>query len=191
MALYFVFLGLIAIERVGELILSRRNAARAFAAGAIEVGQAHFRVMTVFHTAFLVACVLETWLLQRVFPGTFGYVALAVSIAAQALRYWAIGTLGERWNTRVIVLPTAPVVVGGPYRFVRHPNYVAVIVEMAAIPLVMGNVITAVVFSIGNALLLKVRIGVEEKALGEKYDAAFGKKPRFLPVGETKSGVSA
>lgn len=179
--MYFVFIAAIVVERLGELVIAKRNAAAAFARGAIEVGQTHYKVMTVFHTLFLVSCVAETVLMDRVFPSVLGPIMLGLAIGSQLLRYWAIRTLGERWNTRIIVLPEVPPVVGGPYRFVRHPNYVAVIVEMFAIPLVMGNVITAVVFSIGNALLLTVRIRAEEEAMGHVYQSAFGGKPRFVP----------
>jgi methyltransferase len=178
---YFVFLAAIALERVFELIVARRNAGLAFARGAIEVGQAHYRVMTVFHTLFLFACAAETVLLERSFSPIVGSLMLAAAVAAQLLRYWSIRTLGERWNTRIIVLPEAPPVVSGPYRFVRHPNYVAVAVEMIAIPMVMGNVLTAVAFSLGNAALLTVRIRAEEAALGARYRESFERTPRFVP----------
>jgi methyltransferase len=181
MVTYLVFLGVIAVERVGELLLSRRNAGRAFARGAIEVGQAHYRVMALFHTLFLVACAVEGAL--RPFPGALGWAALAGAIAAQGLRYWAISTLGDRWNVRVIVLPGAPPVVGGPYRWVRHPNYVAVAMEMVFVPLVHGAWLTALLFSVGNALLMVVRIRAEEAALGNAWADAFAGTPRFIPGG--------
>jgi methyltransferase len=179
--MYFVFLAAIALERVFELFVARRNARRAFDRGAIEVGRAHYRVMTVFHTLFLVACAAETVAFDRSFSPVVGSLMLGAAIAAQALRYWSIRALGDRWNTRIIVLPEAPPVVSGPYRFVRHPNYVAVAVEMVAIPMVMGNVLTAAVFSLGNAALLTVRIRAEEAALGAGYRAAFERTPRFVP----------
>src|SRR5678815_4307251 len=93
------------------------------------------------------ACALEVVLLDRPFPGAVGWMALAVVLGAQALRYWAIATLGWRWNTRIVVVPGAPPVTGGPYRFVRHPNYVAVIAEMVALPLVHGAWLTALAFT--------------------------------------------
>jgi methyltransferase len=166
----WLFTGLVALvglERLVELRLSVRNAQWAFARGAVEHGQGHYPFMTVFHGAFLVSCVAEPWLLQRPFVAPWGFVALGLVVAAQGLRYWAITTLGPRWNTRVIVLPRGEQLVsGGPYRFLRHPNYVAVCVELAALPLVHGAWVTAVVFTVGNALLLRVRIRVEETALG-------------------------
>jgi methyltransferase len=100
---------------------------------------------------------------------------------AQGLRYWAVATLGDRWNVRVIVWPDSAPVTHGPYRWIRHPNYVAVIAEMALVPLIHGAYWTALAFSAGNAALLWVRIRVEEQALGESYSHAFGQRPRFIP----------
>ncbi len=179
--LYWGLLALVGVERLLELWLSNRNAAWAFARGGVETGQGHYRFMTVFHTAFLVACAVEPWALARPFVAPWGFVALGGALAAQALRYWAITTLGPRWNTRVIVLPEAEPVTQGPYRFVRHPNYVAVVLELAALPLVHGAFVTAALFSVGNALLLSVRIREEERALGQAYARAFKEKPRFVP----------
>lgn len=178
---YLGLLGLLAVERLVELVLSKRNAARAFARGGVETGQAHYRVMVVFHSLFLVACVAEPYGLGRPFPGTPGWVALGVALGAQALRYWAIASLGERWNTRIIVVPGLAPVTRGPYRFLRHPNYVAVVLELAAVPLVHGAWMTALVFSLGNALLLRVRIRAEEQALGASYAETFADRPRFIP----------
>jgi methyltransferase len=181
--LYLALLALVALERGVELVLSARNARLARTRGGVETGRGHYPVMAVFHGAFLVACALEVVLLHRPFPGAVGWVSLGVVLAAQALRYWAIATLGWRWNTRIVVVPGSAPVIGGPYRFVRHPNYVAVIAEMLALPLVHGAWITALVFSAGNAWLLRVRIRAEEHALGEPWADAFAGRPRFVPGG--------
>jgi len=181
--LYLGLLALTALERGVELVLSARNARRARAHGGVESGRGHYPVMAGFHAAFLLACGLEVVLLHRPFPGVAGWIALAVVLLAQSLRYWAIATLGWRWNTRIVVLPGAAPVTGGPYRFVRHPNYLAVIAEMAALPLVHGAWLTALLFSAGNAWLLRVRIRAEERALGEPWQVAFASRPRFLPGG--------
>jgi methyltransferase len=181
--LYLGLLALVALERGVELVLSARNANLARARGAVETGQGHYPVMSVFHGAFLVACALEVVLLRRPFPGALGWIALAVVLGAQALRYWAIATLGWRWNTRIVVVPGAAPVTGGPYRFVRHPNYVAVIAEMVALPLVHGAWLTALIFSLGNVWLLRVRIRAEEHALGAPWEQAFAGRPRFVPGG--------
>jgi methyltransferase len=178
---YLLFLVLVGVERLFELVLSTRNARQAMAAGGREVGQGHYRVMTLLHTAFLLACAGEVVFLHRDFPGLVGWVALAGAVAAQLLRYWAITTLGARWNTRIIFIPGATPVTNGPYRFVRHPNYVAVILEMVCLPLIHGAWLTALVFSVANAVLLSVRIRAEESALGSEYRQAFGARPRFIP----------
>jgi methyltransferase len=172
-----IFLAALVAERLVELFLSRRNAALAFQKGAAEVGKLHYAVMTVFHGAFIVSCFLEAGPFE---PVRF-FALLPLALGAQALRYWAIATLGERWNTRVIVLPDSEPVTGGPYRFMKHPNYLAVCLEMAVVPLMLGAYVTAVVFSLGNAVLLWVRIRVEERALGPKWEQAFEGKRRLFP----------
>ncbi|AKF83843.1 isoprenylcysteine carboxyl methyltransferase [Myxococcus fulvus 124B02] len=175
------YMGALVLERLVELVLSKRNAAWAFARGGVETGQRHYRFMVVFHTLFLVACVAEVFLLHRPFPGVLGWMALGGALVAQGLRYWAISTLGSRWNSRIIVVPDLPPVEGGPYRFLRHPNYVAVVLELACVPLIHGAWWTAVCFSVGNLGLLFVRIRAEEAALGDVYAKAFSHRPRFLP----------
>jgi len=180
-SLYCGFLGLLVVERLAELVLSRRNAARAFARGGVEVGQRHYRVMVVFHSLFLGACAAEVLALERPFPGAPGLVALGVALLAQGLRYLAIAALGERWNTRIIVVPGLSPVTRGPYRYLRHPNYVAVVLELVAVPLIHGAWVTALLFSLGNVWLLRVRIRSEETALGAAYAEAFAGRPRFIP----------
>ena len=118
--------------------------------------------MVALHTGFLAACVLEIWWLRRPLLPALAVAMLIVLGLSMALRYWAIATLGERWNTRVVVVPDEPAVAGGPYRFVRHPNYLAVVLEMVALPLVHTAWLTALVGSVLNAWLLAVRIRVEE-----------------------------
>lgn len=184
--LYGGFLLALGGERLAELLLSRRNARRALARGAVELGRPHFVAMAILHAAFLPACLLEVVLLSRAFPGALGYAALAVALLAQGMRYWAIATLGERWNVRIIVLPDAPPVTSGPYRFIRHPNYVAVVAEMLAVPLIHGAWLTAAVFSALNAIVLTVRIRAEEAALGTRYAELLGRLPRFVPGGRAR-----
>ena len=181
MVIYALFIGLIGLERLFELWLSRRNARALFALGAVEAGGEQLKWMSLMHGAFLVSCVLEAWLLRRFFPGALGYLALGAAALAQGLRYWAVATLGPRWNVRVIVVPNQPPITNGPYRFVRHPNYLAVVIEVLAVPLVHGAWLTALSFSLLNALVLRARIRLEERALGPSYQAAFACLPRFLP----------
>jgi methyltransferase len=179
-----VYLGIIAVltlERGVELYIARRNAARAFAAGAVEIGRRHYRAMVVFHAAFLVACAAESVVRGSGAPVAVAVPAIAAEIFAQFLRYWVIYTLGPRWNTRIIVFPEAEPITSGPFHFARHPNYLAVAIEMVAVPLIGGAWVTAVVFSLGNAILMMVRIPAEERALGQPYAGAFSALPRFLP----------
>jgi methyltransferase len=178
---YLALIAALAGERLFELWLSRRNAKAAARAGAVEVRQPHTRAIVLFHTAFIFSCIFELLLFHPAAPALVEDAALVVSLLAEALRYWAVLTLGERWNARIVVWPDRPPVVGGPYRFLRHPNYLAIVLEMAAIPMIHGCVRTAVVFSLGNALLLAIRIPAEERALGEAYRATFADKARFFP----------
>lgn len=163
--LYFVLVGLMAVQRLIELVLSKRNAAWSKARGGVETGLGHFPFMVVLHTGFLIGCVLEVVLGHRPFLPALGWPMLALVVGGQSLRWWCIRTLGPRWNTRVIVVPGLPLVTGGPYRFLRHPNYVAVIVEGFALPLVHTAWLTALLFSVLNAGLLTVRIRAEDTAL--------------------------
>jgi methyltransferase len=176
-ALYLGFLALLGAERGVELGISRANGRAAFENGAFEVGQRHYRWMAAMHLAFFASCAAEVVLLDRPFPGAVGFVALGLALLAQVLRYAAVRALGKRWNVRIIVWPLAAPVTTGPYRFVRHPNYVAVAVELACVPLVHGAFVTAVVFSICNAAVLAVRIREEERALAD----AFRDRPRMIP----------
>jgi methyltransferase len=178
---YLILLTLLILERIFELDRARRNARRAFEHGAIEVGQAHYRVMVAFHTLFIASCVVEGTLFPHAFPPMVAWIALGAEVVAQALRYWAVTTLGDRWNTRIIVSPDRAPVTGGPYRFMRHPNYLAVVIEIAAVPMIGGAIFTAIVFSIGNALILAVRIPAEERAMGGRYAEALGSRRRFFP----------
>jgi methyltransferase len=180
---FTAFIGLLVLERLFEMWLSRRNAAWALNEGGIERGQRHFRWMKTLHTLFFVACVAEVYLLERPFVARVGLPLLALALVAQGLRYWAIGALGRRWNVRVIVLPGAPPVTSGPYRFVRHPNYVAVAIELAVVPLIHGAWLTAVLFSLANVALMVVRIRCEEETLAthSDYAATLGRRARFVP----------
>ncbi len=163
--LYLGLILLVIFQRLTELRLAKRNERLARAAGAIEVGAGHYPWMVVSHTLFLTSCVLEVWLLERPFvPRAAGAMLLLLAVAT-GLRYWAITTLGERWTTRILVRPGVPLVAGGPYRWSRHPNYLAVVIEIVALPLVHGAWLTAMIFSAANAALLTVRIRAENAAL--------------------------
>jgi methyltransferase len=165
MTVFWVLLGLIACERVTELVVSARHANALLRRGGVEYGLGHFPVMIALHVALIAGCVLEPLLGHRTFITALGWPMLAVTVAANALRWWCISTLGERWTARVIVLPGEPLVRSGPYRWFAHPNYVAVIVEGFALPLTGAAWITASAFTVLNAALLTVRIRCEARAL--------------------------
>lgn len=164
-ALYTAFVLAVGVERLIELAISRRNARWSFERGGVERGRGHFPFMVVLHTGLLVGCVAEVWVLERAFPSALGWAMLALAVACQGLRYWVISTLGPRWNTRVIVVPGLPRIDGGPFRYLRHPNYVAVAVEGIALPMIHGAWLTAAVFTVLNAGLMVVRIRCEDTAL--------------------------
>ncbi|MET9480698.1 isoprenylcysteine carboxyl methyltransferase family protein [Streptomyces sp. NPDC006638] len=152
-------------ERLAELVVAKRNLRWSLERGGVERGQGHYPPMVVLHTGLLLGCLTEVWLADRPFDAVLGWSALAVAVAAQGLRWWCIRTLGPRWNTKVVVVPGLPLVTGGPYRWFRHPNYVAVVAEGIALPLVHTAWTTALVFTVLNAWLLTVRIRCENRAL--------------------------
>jgi methyltransferase len=162
---YTLLIALVGAERIAELVVSKRNLAWSRARGGTEYGAGHYPVMVVLHTALLAGCLIEVAALHRPFIPALGWPMLVVVVAAQGLRWWCITTLGHRWNTRVVVIPGAARVTGGPYRVIPHPNYVAVVIEGIALPLVHTAWLTAVVFTVLNAVLLRTRIRVENTAL--------------------------
>lgn len=166
---WFVLLvSAVGLERVAELVVSARHVASARLRGAVERGFGHYPAMVALHTGLLVGAVAEVLLADRPFHGWLGWPMLGLVLAAQGLRWWCIRTLGPQWNTRVVVVPGAPLVRGrGPYRRLRHPNYLAVAVEGVALPLVHGAWVTALAFTAANAVLLRIRIRCEDAALRE------------------------
>jgi methyltransferase len=182
-ALYALLVGAVGLERLFELWLTRRNLERARQRGGVEAGRGHYPAMVLLHALFLAACPTEVLLLERPFRPALAAAMLLLLAGAMTLRYWAIATLGERWTTRVVVVPGEAAVTGGPYRRVRHPNYLAVVVEGVALPLVHGAWLTAALFTLANALMLAVRIRAEEAVLRRHADYAerLGDRGRFLP----------
>lgn len=162
---YVLLVALVGLERVCELFVSRRNARRLLERGAVETGAAHYRWMVLLHTTFLAACPLEVWLLRRPFLPALAVSMTLLLAATMTLRYWVVVSLKGRWNTRVIVLPGQPLVAGGPFRWIRHPNYAAVVLELIALPLIHTAWLSATLFTLLNALLLRVRVRVEDEAL--------------------------
>jgi len=163
--LYTAIILAVVLERCAEVVVSQRNAAWALGQGGVESGRGHYPVMVVLHAGLLVGCLVEVHAADRSFYPVLGWSMLALVVVCQAVRWWCITVLGRQWNTRVIVVPHLPLVQAGPYRFLPHPNYLVVVLEGLALPLIHGAWITAVVFTVANAALLRVRIRVEERAL--------------------------
>jgi len=162
---YALLIAAVAVERLVELVVSKRNWTWSRERGGAEVGGGHYPAMVLLHTGLLVGCLVEVLVLHRPFIPAVGWPMLVVVLAAQMLRWWSVTTLGRQWNTRVIVVPGAPRVTGGPYRLIPHPNYVAVVVEGIALPLVHSAWLTALAFTVLNAALMHTRIKVENDAL--------------------------
>jgi len=160
---YALLIAAVAVERIAELVVSQRNLLWSRAHGGVEFGARHYPAMVVLHTGLLVGCLVEAT--YRPFLPALGWPMLAAALAAQGLRWWCIATLGRQWNTRVVVIPDATRVINGPYRYFSHPNYVAVVLEGIALPLVHTAWVTAVVFTVLNAFVLRTRVGVENAAL--------------------------
>jgi methyltransferase len=165
MIVFYLLLAVIAVERVAELVVSQRHATRSLRQGGVESGREHFPVMVALHAALLAGCVAEPLIAHRAFLPALGYPMLAIVVAANALRWWCIATLGESWTARVIVVPGRPLVTAGPYRWFAHPNYAAVIIEGTALPLAGSAWITSAAFTLANAVLLTIRIRCEADAL--------------------------
>ena len=159
----YIILALVALQRLIEIFYAERNTRALLARGAVEIGRAHYPLIVLLHAAWLVAIVLA---LPR--EATIDWPALGVFVLLQAARVWVIATLGPYWTTRIITLDSAPLVRRGPYRFVRHPNYLVVAGEIAVLPLVFGEVAVAIVFTVLNAAMLAWRIRQEDAALSAR-----------------------
>ena len=159
MSLAAIILLLVTLQRLGELVLARHNTERLRARGAIEIGARHYPLLVVMHAAWLASL----WIWGR--DQSVDLIALTAFIVMQGLRLWVLATLGERWTTRIIVLPGAPLVTSGPYRYFSHPNYAVVAAEIALLPLALHLPWLALIFTILNAAVLTIRLRAEQRAL--------------------------
>lgn len=158
--LAYAIIFLVVVQRLGELVLANRNTRRLKAQGAVEIGAGHYPVIIFLHSAWLLAVL---WLLP---PNVrISWPWLAVFVVLQATRVWVIASLGPYWTTRIISVPGAALVKRGPYRFVRHPNYIVVAGEILALPMAFHEPLVAIFFSLANAAILFWRIREEETAL--------------------------
>jgi len=178
--MFYVLFSCLILQRLGELALAERNRRWAMTHGGKEWGRRHYVVIVAVHILFYLSLWFE-WRYRSHGWNDLWPIWLGLLAAAQILRIWAILALGRHWNTRILVLPQMTLVTRGPYRFIRHPNYVAIIIELIAIPAMCGAYVTAVIFSLANAWILARRIPQEEQALQQSSGNVLPPVPRFFP----------
>lgn len=170
MIAFWIMLLILAVQRLSELAISKRNAEWMRSQGGYEVGAEHYKYMVALHVSWFLAMIAEHYI-RSTNVSRWWQVWLAILVIAQIGRYSVIATLGKYWNTRIFVVPNAPLVKKGLYRFLKHPNYWIVATEIATFPLLFELYATALLYSVLNAIMLAVRIRVEESALQNKDDA--------------------
>ncbi|MFP7297905.1 isoprenylcysteine carboxyl methyltransferase family protein [Neobacillus niacini] len=182
MITFFIFFSVLVIQRLLELGIARRNEKWMKERGAKEFGKKHYHFIVLMHSLFFVVFFFEKVTFSRELSSVWPMFA-AVFVCAQLIRVWAISSLGHYWNTKIIVLPKVDVVRKGPYKFIKHPNYLVVSIELLVVPLMFGAYITASLFTLLNILMLSIRIPAEEEALKEltEYEGSFESCNRFLP----------
>lgn len=161
---FYIIVGLVIIQRLVELVIAKKNEKKSLAAGGIEYDKKGYSGIVIMHVMFFISLFAEYFYFEHTL-NKYWVIFLILFIAAQGLRYWAIVLLGSMWNTRIIIVPGSKLVKSGPYKYFRHPNYMAVITELAVLPLMFSCFVTAIVISAVNLLLLKRRIAIEENAL--------------------------
>jgi methyltransferase len=180
--LFFVFFCMLVLQRLIELRVAKKNEKWMKAQGAIEFGTRHYQLIVWMHGLFFISFIIEKLTFNRGVSPIWPYL-LVFFLFVQLVRVWAILSLGKYWNTKILVLPNAEVVKKGPYRYIKHPNYFVVIMELAVVPLLFEAYVTAVLFSLLNIMILSIRIPEEENALKKltEYETRFSENNRFLP----------
>jgi methyltransferase len=168
MIFFWIFFAFLVSQRFLELRLAKRNERILKSKGALEFDRDGYRYIVATHVAFFISLVIEKFFLQRGL-NKYWVVFFVIFVIAQILRYWAISSLGIYWNTRVLVVPGSQRMTKGPYRCLKHPNYIAVIMELSVIPLIFSCYLTSIIFSTVNFILIRRRIGIEEYALERIY----------------------
>ncbi|MEH7250265.1 isoprenylcysteine carboxyl methyltransferase family protein [Neobacillus niacini] len=179
---FFIVISVIMFQRLIELVIARKNEKWMKEQGAIEYGTNHYLFIVLMHCMFFLFLVLEKISFSRELSPIWPLLTV-VFVVAQLIRVWAIWSLGRYWNTKIIVLPNVDVVKKGPYRFIKHPNYLVVSIELISVPLLFGAYVTACLFTLLNIWMLSIRIPAEERALREltEYESSFISCNRFLP----------
>ncbi|MBT2649328.1 isoprenylcysteine carboxyl methyltransferase [Bacillus sp. ISL-34] len=172
--IFAIFIILLAIQRLVELYIAKQNEKQLKSAGAVEYGESHYRWMVLMHLSFFIVLICEVVVLERDMSGLWP-IWLSLFLIAQSARIWVIRSLGKHWNTKIIVVPDADVVIKGPYKYFKHPNYIIVATEILVISLLFNAYYTAIIFSLLNVWMMTVRIPLEEKALKEhtEYSTVF------------------
>jgi methyltransferase len=181
--IYTLFLAAVGLGRLVEMGISRRHQRALAARGAAKIAEPHFRWMVLLHGGVLVGAALEVWLLARPFIPALAIPMIALFALSNVLRWWVIRAMAEHWNVQVVNSLELGVVTRGPFRWIRHPNYLAVFVELLAAPLIHTAWLTALLGGLAHISVLRQRIAVEEAVLlaNPDYRAAMGHKPRFIP----------
>ena len=164
--IFYIILSIVIVQRLLELVIAKRNEKNMRAQGAYEVGASHYPLMILLHVSFFISLLVEVTTFNLT-PSPLFLVFLILFLCVQGLRVWCLTSLGSFWNTKIIILPGANVVTKGPYKYLRHPNYLVVSMEIALLPLMFEAYFTAICFTILNAIMLSIRIPTEERALKE------------------------
>ncbi|MCY8855740.1 isoprenylcysteine carboxyl methyltransferase family protein [Bacillus atrophaeus] len=164
--MFWLFILILAVQRIAEIIVAKQNEQKVKKQGAIEYGEGHYPYIVLMHVLFFVSLICEVLLLHKE-PSSWWIGILTAIILVQGVRYWALLSLGAHWNTKILVVPDAELIKKGPYKWLKHPNYAVVMVEIVLLPLLYGAYWTLILFTILNAFMLSVRIRVEDKALRE------------------------
>jgi len=162
--LFWILIIIIALQRISELLIARSNERKALSEGAVEYDPQGYKGIVAMHTIFFLSFIAEYYIFRRSL-NTLWPLLLLILLTAEVLRYWAILSLGRYWNTKVLVIPGTSLVSKGPYKYIRHPNYLAVVIEIAVIPLIFSCYITSALFTLFNLIVLRRRIRIEESAL--------------------------
>jgi methyltransferase len=179
---FLVFFSIVILQRLIELLIARKNEKWMKAQGAMEFGRNHYQYMVCMHIIFFTSLCIEKIALNREISSLWPFL-LVFFLLVQGIRIWVITSLGRFWNTKIIVLPNSEVVRKGPYRLIKHPNYLVVSVELIVLPLLFKAYATAILFTLLNMVILSIRIPQEEKALEmlTKYEESFQERNRFIP----------
>ncbi len=183
---FYVLILFIVLQRMMELMIAKRNRKYIQAIGGFEVGNRHYPAIVLLHVLFFISLLIEG---NQTSMPTWWPIPFIVFVFAQLVRIWVISTLGRFWNTRIFIVPDSKPIKTGPYRYLRHPNYLTVIIELLSIPLIFGAYYTAILFSVMNALILLIRISIEEQALVRYTDylQQMDNTPRFIHIKQTKN----